>query len=121
MNPEPVVFVVDDDAAVRDSLALLLDTVGLNVETYASAQEFLNSFDEKQPGCLVADLQMPGMDGFELRRHLIENGIDLPVIIITAHVDDLQIAPVCRNISVSADGDDLFGHAVNGGIPDRSG
>jgi FixJ family two-component response regulator len=81
------VFVVDDDQAVRQSLDLLIKSVGLPVCTFASAQEFLDRFDPAQPGCLVLDVRMPGMSGLELQRQLKERGIDIPVIIVTGHGD----------------------------------
>ncbi len=87
MNNNPVVFVVDDDEAARDSLCWLVRSVGLEVETASSALEFLERFDSKQPGCLVLDIRMPGMSGLELLSKLGEMGVSLPVIIITGHGD----------------------------------
>jgi len=87
MNNNPVVFVVDDDEAARDSLCWLVRSVGLEVETASSALEFLEIFDAKQPGCLVLDIRMPGMSGLELLSKLGEMGVSLPVIIITGHGD----------------------------------
>jgi RNA polymerase sigma factor (sigma-70 family) len=84
---ESTVFVVDDDQAVRDSLDLLIRSVGLPVETFACAEEFLNRYDNKLPGCLVLDVRMPGMSGLELQHGLKDRGIELPVIIITGHGD----------------------------------
>ncbi|MBW7906654.1 MAG: response regulator transcription factor [Phycisphaerae bacterium] len=84
---EGTVFVVDDDPAVRKSLELLMRSVGLPVQTYRTAQEFLDRHRPEQPGCLVLDVRMPGMSGPELQRHLKETGADLPTIIITGHGD----------------------------------
>jgi two-component system response regulator FixJ len=84
---EPVVFVVDDDEAVRDSLRMLMRSVGLAVETYASAMEFLDRFDAGRPGCLVLDVRMPGMSGIELQEQLVARQATLPVIFITGHGD----------------------------------
>jgi FixJ family two-component response regulator len=84
---EPTVFVVDDDQAMRSSLSRLMQSVGLRVEAYASAAEFLNAFDSRAPGCLVLDIRMPGMDGLELQERLAADGIRIPVIIISAHGD----------------------------------
>ena len=67
---EPTVFVVDDDSAVLKSLRLLLKSVGMNAETYPTAQEFLDSYDPARPGCLVLDIRMPGMSGLELQETL---------------------------------------------------
>jgi two-component system response regulator FixJ len=81
----PTVFVVDDDAEVRRSLSLLARSVDLNVETFASAQEFLDSYDPGRPGCLVVDVRMPDMSGLELQKQLAVRSISLAVIVITAH------------------------------------
>lgn len=86
-NTEPTVYVVDDDDAVRDSLMDLVDSVGLKAEEFASAQAFLDSYDEKRPGCLVLDIRMPGMSGLDLQDRLSEIGSVLPIIFITGHGD----------------------------------
>lgn len=88
MKEKPAtVFVVDDDEAVRTSLRLLLKSVGLPVETYAAAQEFLEQFDPDRAGCLVLDIRMPGMSGLELQDELIARGVPYPIIFITGHGD----------------------------------
>jgi FixJ family two-component response regulator len=87
MNDAPTVYVVDDDAAVRDGLAMLLDTAGLSVETYDGAPAFLAAYAPGRAGCLVLDVQMPEMNGPELQAELNRRGIDLPVIFLTAHGD----------------------------------
>lgn len=84
---KPTVFVVDDDAAVLDSLKLLLRSVGLEAETYTSAREFIAAYDPDARGCLVLDVRMPGMSGLELQERLEALGSTLPVIFITAHGD----------------------------------
>jgi len=84
---EPIVYVVDDDSAVRNSLRLLLKSVGLNAATLGSAQEFLSSYDPNQPGCLLLDVRMPGMSGIELQQHLNLLGAVIPVIFISGHGD----------------------------------
>ena len=84
---EPAVFVVDDDPAVRDSLELLLRSVGLKGETYSSANEFLEGYDAAKPGCLVLDVRMPGMSGLELQQELEKLHSTLPIIFLTAHGD----------------------------------
>lgn len=81
------VFLVDDDAAVRDSLALLLGVAGFKVQAFGSAVDFLGAFDPGEPGCLVTDIRMPGMDGLELQAELMRRNIELPVIFITGHGD----------------------------------
>jgi FixJ family two-component response regulator len=84
---KPVVFIVDDDQAVLDSVAFLLGTVGLSSRTCASAQEFLDAYHPDTPGCVVLDMRMPGMGGLQLQEHLQEAGSTLPVIFLTAHGD----------------------------------
>ncbi len=81
------IFVVDDDAAVRDSLRWLIESTGMTVATYSSAEEFLADFDGHRPGCLVLDARLPGLDGLALQERLRERQIDLPIIIITGHAD----------------------------------
>ena len=83
----PTVFVIDDDEAVRDSLRLLLKSIGLPVQTRDSAYEFLPTYDPHQPGCLVLDIRMPGMSGLELQQQLNLRGATIPVIFITGHGD----------------------------------
>ncbi len=87
MKREPTVVLVDDDQSVRDALKWLIESVELRVETYASATEFLESFDPAEPGCLVLDVRMPGMSGLELQENLAAHKCGLPVIIITGHAD----------------------------------
>ena len=84
----PIVSVVDDDESLRRSLRNLLGSVGFRVETFASAEAFLQSIPQEHTRCLVVDLRMPGMDGLELLRHLSGRGIRIPAIVLTAHDDD---------------------------------
>ena len=81
------VFVVDDDKPVREGLAELMRTIQLNTETFATAHEFLESYDRAQPGCLLLDVRLPGMSGLRLQDELIAQGIALPIIFITGHGD----------------------------------
>jgi len=83
----PVVFVVDDDISMREALKNLLRSVGLEVETYSAAQEFLSSRRSDAPGCLVLDVRLPGLSGLELQRQLSEANIQIPIIFITGHGD----------------------------------
>ncbi len=85
--PEPTVFIVEDDEAVRDSLALLLGLSGMRTMAFASAEEFLRTWDPGWTGCVVLDLRMPGMTGLELLGELGRRGTVPPVIVITAHGD----------------------------------
>jgi two-component system response regulator FixJ len=82
-----MVFIVDDDEAVRDSLGLLLKAVGLASRSYESAEAFLEDFDEGEYGCLVLDIRMPGMGGLALQSVLRERRVNLPIVFITAHAD----------------------------------
>jgi two-component system, LuxR family, response regulator FixJ len=86
-DSQALVFVVDDDEAVRSSTRLLLKSVGLPAFTYASAQEFLDNYDPLQPGCVVLDVRMPLMSGLELQQLLNMRGAIIPVIFITGHGD----------------------------------
>lgn len=87
MSEDATVFVVDDDQAMRKSLARLLDSVGLKAETYDCAEAFLADYDPTRPGCLVLDIRMPGISGLELQEQLAADGARLPVIIMSAHGD----------------------------------
>ena len=85
--PEPTVFIVDDDAAVRDSIQELVESVGLQAEGYASAFAFLDIFQPQRSGCLVLDVQMAAMSGLALQQKLNELGFKIPVIMLTGHGD----------------------------------
>lgn len=85
--PEPTVFIVEDDEAVRDSLSLLLGLGGLRTMSFASAEEFLRIWNPEWTGCVVLDLRMPGMSGLDLLAELERRGTVPPVIVITAHGD----------------------------------
>ena len=87
MSEQSTVFIVDDDEAVRDSLSWLMQSVGLNTETFPSADSFLQGFGEDRPGCLLLDIRMPGMSGLELQSVLQERGFRLPLVVISGHAD----------------------------------
>ena len=87
MPNEATVFVVDDDPAMRESLRWLIESVGLGVETYPSAQRFLEAYDPAQTGCLVLDVRMPGMGGLDLQTELAARKTDLPIIVITGYAE----------------------------------
>ena len=84
---DPTVFVIDDDDAVRGALELLLKSVRLRVETFASAAEFLTRFDPEDPGCVLLDIRMAGMSGLELYKDLRRRHAIIPIIFITGHGD----------------------------------
>jgi len=83
----PVVFVVDDDSSVRDSLRRLISSVGFGVEVFPSAQAFLKARRPDVPGCLVLDVRLPGLSGLDLQRELAETDAALPIIFLTGHGD----------------------------------
>jgi len=83
----PLVYLVDDDDAVRDALGLLLRSIGLDCELYASALDFLEHYDSKRQACLVADIRMPGLSGLELQQRLNDQRAEVPIIFITGHGD----------------------------------
>ena len=85
--PEITVFIVDDDAAFRDSLCWLLESAGHRVAAYPAAAAFLAAHDPHQPGCLVLDIRMPGMNGLELQDELQRRVISIPIIFVTGHGD----------------------------------
>lgn len=87
MTDAPIVYVVDDDDAMRHSLEWLLKPLGLEVQAFASAAAFLQGYDKTRIACLVSDVRMPGMSGLELHEELSRSGSPMPVIIITGHGD----------------------------------
>ena len=87
MTPNPTLYIVDDDQAVRDGLKALLGARGFALETFDSAESFLAAMDRNVTGCAILDIRMPGMNGLELQRELKRRAIALPVIIITGHGD----------------------------------
>jgi FixJ family two-component response regulator len=86
-EPDPVVFVVDDDASLRHALTNLLRSVGLRVETFGSAREFLAGPRPDAPGCVVLDVRLPGLSGLDLQHELAAAQMDLPIIFITGYGD----------------------------------
>jgi len=84
---DSVVFVVDDDSSVCEAIKSLIRSVGLRVETFGTAQEFLSSKRPDAPGCVVLDVRLPGLSGLDLQRELAAHDINLPVIFITGHGD----------------------------------
>ena len=84
---EPVVFVVDDDEEIRAAMRSLLASVGLRVETFATAQDFLGSRRPDAPACLVLDVRLPGLSGLDLQHELIQAGIPIPIVFISGHGD----------------------------------
>jgi len=87
MSIQPCVFIVDDDYAVRDGLELVMETAGLAYQTFDSAERFLETYCPGKPGCLLLDVNMPGLHGDELQAELIRRNIHLPIIFLTAFGD----------------------------------
>lgn len=88
-KPEPrqTVLIVEDDLATGEALCDLLDSTGVPAQRFASAEEFIEAWDPSTAGCLVLDVRLPGMSGIELQSRLVESGIKVPIIVITAHGD----------------------------------
>ncbi len=87
MAEEPVVFVVDDDEDIRAAMRSLLASVGLRVETFPTAQDFLGSRRPDAPACLVLDVQLPGLSGLDLQHELIQRDISIPIVFLSGHGD----------------------------------
>lgn len=87
---EPIVYLVDDDFAVRDSLSLLISSIGLSVVSYGHPQHFLDAYNPNQIGCLVLDIRMPGINGLSVQEIMNEKGNRIPIIFITGHGDVSQ-------------------------------
>jgi len=86
-NDRAIVHVVDDDASMRGALEGLFDSVGLDTQTYAAAREFLATSIADRPGCIVIDIRLPDMNGLDMQAQLTENGVRLPVVMMTGHGD----------------------------------
>lgn len=86
-EPDPIVFVIDDDRMIREGLQSLIRSVGLRVETFASAQDFLIAKRQDAPACLVLDVRMPGLNGLDLQLKLSDAHVQIPIIFITGHGD----------------------------------
>lgn len=93
----PIVYVIDDDPSVREALADLLASVGLDVRSFGSTQAFLKAGIADAPGCLVLDIRMPGQSGLDFQRHMVGLGIRLPVIFVTGHGDIAMAVKAMKN------------------------
>jgi len=96
-----MVYVIDDDESVRRAIGRLLRSAHLNVETFASAEDFLFNPREGQNACILIDVQMPGLTGFDLQQRLLSEGIQIPAIVISAS-DDVQIREHARELGAQA-------------------
>jgi two-component system, LuxR family, response regulator FixJ len=93
---DALVYLVDDEFAVRDSLALLIEATGRTVKNFASAEGFLNNYDSKKSGCLLLDVRMPSMSGLELQDELLRREISIPIIFISGHAGIPEAAKAFR-------------------------
>jgi FixJ family two-component response regulator len=100
MGEALTVYIVDDDAAVRDSLSLLLSLRGYRTASFACAEDFLAALRPEWTGCVLADIRMPGLSGLELQRALIDRGVRLPVVIVTGHGDVASARAAFRSDAV---------------------
>ena len=87
MNEDQTIFIIDDEKSVRDSIKLLMESIGLKAQVFASAQEYLDQFDADAPGCLITDIRMPMISGLDLQQKLSEKALHPPIIMITGHGD----------------------------------
>ncbi|MDI1231230.1 MAG: response regulator [Methylobacter sp.] len=87
IDSTPLVYLVDDEFAIRDSLTLLIESTGQKVRSFESAEAFLHNYNAEQPGCLLLDVRMPLMTGHELQNELLNRGISIPIIFISGHAD----------------------------------
>lgn len=95
-NSMPVVYLVDDEFPIRDSLTLLIESIGQTVKSFESAEAFLDNYDPEQPGCLILDVRMPLMSGHELQIELLNRGISIPIIFISGNADIADSAKAFR-------------------------
>ncbi len=96
MPDKETVFIVDDDASIREALGNLLESVGISTEQFESAEAFREGWDREQPGCLLLDARLPGMSGMELQEELNASGIGIPIIFMTAHGDVPMVRKVLK-------------------------
>lgn len=82
-----VVFVIDDDASMREAISRLLSAVGLSAQTFSSGREFLGTTLPDVPGCVILDVRLPGLSGLDLQKEMVEKGIHIPIIFVTGHGD----------------------------------
>ena len=97
MDEDGTVFLIDDDPGVRDSLTLLLSLKGIRTQPFATAESFLETYRPEWAGCVLTDLRMPGMTGLELQSMLRERGVQVPVVVLTAHGDVATARTALKN------------------------
>ena len=84
---DPIVYIIDDDQAMVESLSWIIESIGLKVKTFIRPQEFLEEYDPQIHGCLLLDVRMPGMSGFDLHAHLVKQRINIPIIFVSGYAD----------------------------------
>ena len=97
MDEEGTVYLIDDDPGVRDSLTLLLSLKGIRTQPFATAESFIDTYRPEWTGCVLTDLRMPGMTGLELQTMLRERGMQVPVVVLTAHGDVATARAALKN------------------------
>lgn len=95
-EPKPIVYLVDDEFSIRDSLTLLIESTGQAVKSFESAESFLENYDPERPSCLLLDVRMPVMSGHDLQNELLSRGISIPIIFISGHADIADSAKAFR-------------------------
>tara|TARA_R110002072_G_scaffold155657_2_gene306088 strand:- start:144352 stop:145011 length:660 start_codon:yes stop_codon:yes gene_type:complete len=101
MSDQPTVFVIDDDGPARESVCLLVRSMGIRAMAFESAEDFLNGFDRSCPGCVITDVRMPGRSGVELQEVLLRNSIKIPVIVLTAYASTTLTVQAMKNGAVT--------------------
>lgn len=101
MSEQPTVFVIDDDGPARDSVCLLVRSMGIRALAFESAEQFLQGFDSDCPGCVITDVRMPGLSGVQLQEALLEKSIGIPVIVLTGYASTALTVRAMKNGAVT--------------------
>lgn len=101
MSEQPTVFVIDDDGPARDSVCLLVRSMGIRALAFESAEQFLQGFDSDCPGCVITDVRMPGLSGVQLQEALLEKSIEIPVIVLTGYASTALTVRAMKNGAVT--------------------
>lgn len=101
MPDHPTVFVIDDDGPARDSVCLLVRSMGIRALAFESAEDFLNGFDSECPGCVITDVRMPGQSGVQLQETLLKKLIEIPVIVLTGYASTALTVRAMKNGAVT--------------------
>jgi two-component system response regulator FixJ len=101
VSDHPTVFVIDDDGPARDSVCLLVRSMGIRAMAFESAEDFLNGFDSECPGCVITDVRMPGLSGVQLQEMLLKKSIEIPVIVLTGYASTALTVRAMKNGAVT--------------------